>query len=52
MCRRFSQIDVFTTEPHLGNPVAVVHDAESIDDETMHRFAGSTLRRARGQTGK
>ena len=39
MRRRFSQIDVFTDEPYLGNPVAVVHDADGIDDETMHRFA-------------
>ena len=39
MLRRFSQIDVFTTDPLFGNPVAVVHDAEGIDDETMHRFA-------------
>jgi PhzF family phenazine biosynthesis protein len=39
MRRRFSQIDVFTDEPYLGNPVAVVHDAEGLDDETMHRFA-------------
>ncbi len=39
MRRRFSQIDVFTTEPYLGNPVAVVHNADGIDDETMHRFA-------------
>ena len=39
MRRRFSQIDVFTDDPYLGNPVAVVHDADGIDDETMHRFA-------------
>ncbi len=37
--RRFSQIDVFTDDALFGNPVAVVHDAEGLDDETMHRFA-------------
>ena len=26
--RRFSQVDVFSAEPLLGNPVAVVHDAD------------------------
>ncbi|MEA2518110.1 MAG: hypothetical protein QOF49_190 [Chloroflexota bacterium] len=36
---RFSQVDVFTAEPYRGNPVAVVHDADGIDDETMLRFA-------------
>jgi len=42
MARRFSQVDVFTTEPHRGNPVAVVHDAAGIDDEAMLRFANWT----------
>ncbi len=37
--RRFDQVDVFTTEPLLGNPVAVVHDAEGLDAEAMQRFA-------------
>ena len=36
---RFSQIDVFTDRAHLGNPVAVVHDADDLDDDTMQRFA-------------
>ena len=35
----FRQVDVFTTEPYRGNPVAVVHDAEGISDEQMQRFA-------------
>ena len=39
MTRRFSQVDVFTSIPYRGNPVAVVHDADGIDDETMLRFA-------------
>jgi PhzF family phenazine biosynthesis protein len=39
MTRRFSQVDVFTSVPYRGNPVAVVHDADGIDDATMLRFA-------------
>jgi PhzF family phenazine biosynthesis protein len=39
MTRRFSQVDVFTSVPYRGNPVAVVHDADGIDDETMLQFA-------------
>jgi PhzF family phenazine biosynthesis protein len=37
--RSFSQVDVFSTEPLGGNPVAVVHDAEGIDEAQMRRFA-------------
>ena len=37
--RRFSQVDVFSSEPLLGNPVAVVHDADGVTDEEMARFA-------------
>jgi PhzF family phenazine biosynthesis protein len=37
--RRFTQVDVFTTEPYFGNPVAVVLQAEGLDDEAMQRFA-------------
>jgi PhzF family phenazine biosynthesis protein len=37
--RPFSQVDVFSTEPLKGNPVAVVHDADGLDDEEMQRFA-------------
>lgn len=37
--RRFSQVDVFTRTPLLGNPVAVVHDAEGLSDEQMAAFA-------------
>lgn len=36
---RFSQVDVFSAEPLLGNPVAVVHDAEGVSGEDMARFA-------------
>lgn len=36
---RFSQIDVFSEEGLAGNPVAVVHDADGVDDERMAAFA-------------
>ena len=36
---RFSQVDVFSPEPLLGNPVAVVHDADDLSDDDMARFA-------------
>jgi PhzF family phenazine biosynthesis protein len=36
---QFRQVDVFGTGPLTGNPVAVVHDADGLDDETMQRFA-------------
>ncbi|KAB1503838.1 PhzF family phenazine biosynthesis protein [Corynebacterium sp. 320] len=37
--RRFSQVDVFGQDPGTGNPVAVVLDAEGLDDATMRRFS-------------
>jgi PhzF family phenazine biosynthesis protein len=37
--REFRQVDVFSTEPFLGNPVAVVHGASGLTDEEMQRFA-------------
>jgi PhzF family phenazine biosynthesis protein len=37
--RRFRQVDVFTTVPYAGNPVAVVLDGDGLDDELMQRFA-------------
>lgn len=37
--RRFTQVNVFSSESYLGNPLAVVHDAEGLSDEEMHRFA-------------
>jgi PhzF family phenazine biosynthesis protein len=40
--RLFSQVDVFTTAPLLGNPVAVVHDAEGLDTSTMQTFTDWT----------
>ena len=36
---RFTQVDVFTDELLLGNPVAVVHDAGDLSTEQMHAFA-------------
>jgi PhzF family phenazine biosynthesis protein len=36
---RFSQIDVFSSEPLRGNPVAVVHDADGVSDDQMAAFA-------------
>src|SRR6266508_3095213 len=38
MARPFRQVDVFTTAPYLGNPVAVVLDAEGLTTEDMQRF--------------
>jgi PhzF family phenazine biosynthesis protein len=40
--RRFEQIDVFTTRAGYGNPVAVVLDADGLDEATMQRFAAWT----------
>jgi PhzF family phenazine biosynthesis protein len=39
MQRGFRQVDVFTTTPYLGNPVAVVLDATGLSDDEMARFA-------------
>lgn len=39
MQRPFSQVDVFTTTPYNGNPVAVVLDASGLDDDQMQRVA-------------
>jgi PhzF family phenazine biosynthesis protein len=37
--RAFNQVDVFTTTPCAGNPVAVVLDGEGLSSEQMQRFA-------------
>jgi PhzF family phenazine biosynthesis protein len=40
MRRRFSQVDVFGGRPGpSGNPLAVVHDADGMDDAAMQAFA-------------
>lgn len=40
--RQFRQVDVFTEEAFLGNPVAVVHGADDLTDDEMRRFAAWT----------
>jgi len=37
--RPFRQVDVFSSEPLMGNPVAVVHDADRLSDDQMAAFA-------------
>ena len=39
MLRAFRQVDVFTTTPCLGNPVAVVLEGDGIAEGDMQRFA-------------
>lgn len=39
MQRLFRQVDVFSAEPFLGNPVAVVQDATGLSVDDMQRFA-------------
>jgi len=40
--RPFKQVDVFTSTPYFGNPLAVVLDGSGIDDAAMQRFAAWT----------
>lgn len=40
--RRFSQVDVFSSEPFKGNPVAVVLDADGMDSAQMQQLANWT----------
>jgi PhzF family phenazine biosynthesis protein len=40
--RQFRQVDVFTATPYLGNPLAVVLDAEGLSTEQMQRFSSWT----------
>lgn len=40
--RRFSQVDVFTDTPTLGNPVAVVLEAAGLTTDQMQRFTNWT----------
>jgi PhzF family phenazine biosynthesis protein len=42
MSRRFAQVDVFGSGPCSGNPVAVVLDAEGMNEGEMQRFASWT----------
>ena len=39
MLRPLSQVDVFTTAPYAGNPVAVVLDGSGLTKDQMQRFA-------------
>lgn len=39
MQRHFRQIDVFTSVPYAGNPLAVVLDGEGLTTDDMQRFA-------------
>lgn len=36
--RPFSQVDVFTATPYLGNPLAVVLDGEGLTDTQMQQW--------------
>src|SRR6478609_4204060 len=40
--RRFSQVNVFSSEEFLGNPLAVVHDADGLSHGEMSAFANWT----------
>jgi PhzF family phenazine biosynthesis protein len=40
--RPFRQVDVFTTEPYRGNPLAVVLDADGLSTSDMQQFASWT----------
>jgi PhzF family phenazine biosynthesis protein len=42
MSRLFRQVDVFTATAYLGNPLAVVHDADGLSAEQMQQFASWT----------
>jgi PhzF family phenazine biosynthesis protein len=42
MQRPFRQVDVFTTQAYLGNPVAVVLDGAGLSDAAMQAFANWT----------
>ncbi|NJD30401.1 MAG: PhzF family phenazine biosynthesis protein [Gammaproteobacteria bacterium] len=39
MSRNYKVVDVFTAQPLLGNPVAVVLDAEGLDSATLQQIA-------------
>src|SRR5215212_780617 len=42
MARAVTWLDVFTARPLTGNQLAVVHDADGLDDATMLGFARET----------
>jgi PhzF family phenazine biosynthesis protein len=39
MKRSFQQVNVFSSDPLLGNPLAVVHAADGLSEEQMAAFA-------------
>jgi PhzF family phenazine biosynthesis protein len=39
VARLFRQVDVFTTQPYLGNPVAVVLEGDGLSSKAMSRIA-------------
>ncbi len=39
MSRRFVTLDVFTTRPHAGNPLAIVLDSDGLDSAAMQAIA-------------
>ena len=39
---KFKQVDVFTSRPFYGNPVAVIFDADDLTDEEMQKIANWT----------
>ena len=42
LARAFKQVDVFTSVPLMGNPVAVILDATGLSTETMQKMANWT----------
>lgn len=40
--RRFTQVDVFTDRPLMGNPVAIVLESEGLTTDAMHTFTSWT----------
>lgn len=42
MKRSYKVVDVFTSQPFMGNPVAVILDAEGLDTHEMQAIAGWT----------
>src|SRR3546814_14517442 len=39
MPRPYLQLDVFADRPGAGNPLAIVHDPQGLDDDTMQAIA-------------
>jgi PhzF family phenazine biosynthesis protein len=40
--RPFRQVDVFTSQPYRGNPVAVILDADGLTGQDVQQFANWT----------